>query len=29
MMAQGREHADAIIQCKREYDSSRKTSKYA
>jgi len=22
-MAQGREHADAIMQCKREYDASR------
>jgi hypothetical protein len=27
-MAQGREHADAIIACKREYDSSRGTPKY-
>lgn len=23
MMAQKREHADAIVQCKREYDASR------
>jgi hypothetical protein len=23
MMAQGREHADAIVQCKKEYDSNR------
>lgn len=27
-MAQGREHADAIIACKREYDASRGTPKY-
>jgi hypothetical protein len=28
MMAQGREHADAIITCKREYDGSRGTPRY-
>jgi hypothetical protein len=26
-MAQGREHADAIIACKREYDANRKGSR--
>jgi hypothetical protein len=26
-MAQGKEHADAIIACKREYDANRKGSR--
>ena len=29
MMAQGREQADAIIICKREYDGNRGTPKFA
>ena len=28
MMAQGREHADAITACKKEYDGSRGTPRY-
>lgn len=28
-MAQGKEHADAIIQCKKEYDATRGTPKFA
>lgn len=28
MMAQKREHANAIIQCKREYDASRGNPKF-